>query len=682
LVTSGFNADFDGDTMSAFVPITQQAVDEARKMMPSNMLFSPSTFQTVYTPIKEMQVGLYGLTEVGKKTSKSFDSPDALRKAVDTGGVGVNDVVKVVVDGKPIRTTAGRLKIYESLPPKVQEKVKETGLLHDLQYRFTKKDQAKLFEDMARADPVDYASAIDKLKDIGNAQAFDTGLTVGLADLKVHSDVRDPILEEAAKKTAKLDVRKPEDAKKFVSVYENALIKLEDAVKDKAKGVTTNLDRLEMSSGIKGNGYRQLTAAPVLFTDAQGKVVTSPVTKSYSEGLDISGYWGSMSGGRKGILQKVQSVAEPGYLSKLMMNATMNQLVQGDDCGTTRGISLSTDEPDVMGRYLQTDIELNDGRRIAKDTLITPEIMSDIRNNKIQKVVVRSPMKCSHAKGVCAKCMGLNEKGQLNAPGTNIGVASAQALGERGVQLSLRAFHSGGVHDPKAPSLVGQGIDRAFDILKMPQTLKGSATLATTNGVVEDVQKDPAGGYNVRIEGKRHYVPADRELAVAPGTKVKKGAPITTGPINPHEMLPLTGIEPVQNYLADELHKLYAPEGIRRRNTEVVVRSMSDVTRVMDPGDHPDFVRGDFANTSQVQFINKTQLKGLNPIRHEPVLKGVSQVPQDVMEDWLARLNHEELKSTVIEGAQRGWRSNIHGEHPIPGVIYGAEFGLGEIPGY
>jgi hypothetical protein len=110
---------------------------------------------------------------------------------------------------------------------------------------------------------------------------------------------------------------------------------------------------------------------------------------------------------------------------------------------------------------------------------------------------------------------------------------------------------------------------------------------------------------------------------------------------------------------------------------------MSNVTRVKDPGDHPDYIRGDFANTSQVQYLNKTQLRkqGLKPIRHEPVLKGVRQIPQDVMEDWLARLNHEELKSTVIEGAQRGWSSNIHGEHPIPGVVFGAEFGLGETPG-
>jgi len=685
LVTSGYNADFDGDAMAAFVPITKEAVEEARRMMPSNLLFSPSSGKAAYTPIKEMQVGLYSLTEIGKRTRKTFESRKELERAVNRGDVGVTDVVKVrgITGDDATPTTAGRLRIFSAMPKKMRVKMSDSGLLHNTKYRFTKKDQAQLFNEMARVDPSGYAESIDKMKDLGNEQAFLSGLTINLRDLKVHRDIRTPILREAAEETAGLDVRKPADAQKMVTVYEKALMRLEDGVKRKAALVDTNLDRLEMAAGIKGNAYRQLTAAPILFTDASGRVVPSPVTSSYSEGMDVADYWASMSGGRKGIIQKVQSVAEPGYLSKLMMNATMNQLVQGDDCGTTRGISVSTDEPDVIGRYMQQDVELSDGRKLKRDTLVTPEVLSDLRGNRVQKVVVRSPMKCNHAKGVCPKCYGINEKGQLHDQGTNIGVIAAQALGERGVQLSLRAFHSGGVHDPRGASLAGQGLDRSKELLNMPQTLKGSATLASASGKVDDVKKDPAGGWNVSVEGKRHYVPADRRLSVRKGSKVKKGAPISTGPVNPHEMLPLTGIEPVQNYLADELHKLYAPEGIRRRNTEVVVRSMSNVTRVMDPGDHPDYVRGDFANTSQVQYLNKTQLRGkdMNPIRHEPILKGVRQIPQDVMEDWLARLNHEELKSTVIEGASRGWQSNIHGEHPIPGVVFGAEFGLGDTPG-
>jgi len=679
LVTSGFNADFDGDAMSAFVPISNEAVEEARKMMPSNILFSPSSGKAAYTPIKEMQVGLFGLSEVGKKTNKKYKGHVALEKDVASGEVGVTDVVSVG-DSK---TTAGRLRILEAVPKALRVKMQDGALLNDLDYRFDKKEQSKLFNAMAKEDPKGYAQHIDLMKEMGNEHAFMSGFSIGLDDLKTMTAARSEVMRKAARKTKGLDPSDDKDVQKIVAAYEDALLELEDRGKEKAKGLKTNLDRLQVAAGIKGNAYRQLIASPVLFQDAQGRVVPNPVSKSYAEGLDISDYWTSMSGGRKGIIQKVQSVAEPGYLSKLMMNSTMDQLVQGDDCGTQQGVALSTDEPDVVGRYLQNAVKIQDGE-LKRGTLLTPRLVSEMRNAKINKVVVRSPLKCRHAKGVCPLCYGLNENEQLHDQGTNIGVIAAQALGERGVQLSMRRFHSGGVHDPKGQNLADQGLERAKELLNMPQTLKGSATLATVNGRINSIKEDPAGGYGVEVEGKRHYVPAGRSLlsGVKSGAKVKKGTPITSGPVNPHEMLPLTGLNPVQNYLADELHKLYAPEGIRRRNTEVVVRAMSNVTKVDDPGGHPDLVRGDFVNTSQVQDWNRNMLRGKDPIRHRPIMKGVKHIPQDVMEDWLARLNHEELKSTVIEGAQRGWQSSIHGDHPIPGLVFGAEFGLGDNVGY
>jgi DNA-directed RNA polymerase subunit beta' len=676
LITSGFNADFDGDAMAGFVPISKEAVEEARKMMPSNQLFSPSTGKAIYTPIKEMQVGLYGLTEIGKNTGKRYKTEEEARKAVARGEISMTDIVTI----GNVKTTPGRLDVFNTLPDSVKSEHK--NILTDFNYRLGKKDQSVIFNEMAKSDPKGYGSRIDHIKDIGNEQAYTSGFSFGLNDFAVHKDIRDPILQEAANKTKGLDLSNPEDASKFVKEYEHALTSIEQKVKERSKGVNTNLDRLEVAAGIKGNGYRQLVGAPVLFTDASGGVVLNPVTKSYSEGLSMADYWASMSGGRKGIVQKVQSVAEPGYLSKLVMNATMNQLVQGDDCGTNRGISLSTNEPDVVGRFTQAAIKLNDGRTVPVGTVITPGILNDIRNSKVSKVVVRSPLKCNCTDGVCPKCLGLNENDQLYDKGTNIGVLAAQALGERGVQLSMRMFHSGGVHDPGSGSVADKGLDRAKDLFGLPQTLKGSATLAKVNGKVTDVEKDAAGGFNVKIEGKRHYVPAGVGLNVKVGDQVKKGLPISSGVINPHEMLPLTGMEPVQNYITDELHALYAPEGIKRRNTEVVVRSMTDVTKISDPGDYYDLIKGDFANTSQVQYLNRTQLKGLNPIKHSPILKGVKKIPQDVIEDWLARLNHEGLKSTVIEGAQQGWSSNIHGSHPIPGIAYGAEFGLGEDGNY
>lgn len=162
-------------------------------------------------------------------------------------------------------------------------------------------------------------------------------------------------------------------------------------------------------------------------------------------------------------------------------------------------------------------------------------------------------------------------------------------------------------------------------LLSLPEKVKGSAKLATTSGKVESVNKDPAGGYNVKIGGQSHYVPADRLLltTLKKGATVKKGDPITRGPVNPRELLPLTNMNRVQGFMASELHSLYAPEGIRRRNSEVIVRSLSNVTKVEDAGDNGTWIRGDFAPTSVVNEWNRKNAKrGQQPVKHAPVLRG------------------------------------------------------------
>lgn len=668
MVTGGYNADFDGDAMAAFVPMTSEAVQEAHKMMPSNILFNPASGKVAYTPIKEMQVGLYNLTEVGKTTDLAFKERKDLEKAVRDGQVDTLDVV--TVNGQ--KTTLGRLQLHDTLP----EQLKDEKILTDLNYRFDKKAQGATYQQMAELDPKSYARRIDRLKDLGNERAYFMGYTMGLDDLKTHKDVRDPILAKARAQVQGLNLEKDTDAKKLVSVYANALTEIENKVKSKAQTMDTNLARTERAAGIKGNGYRQLTAAPVLYEDAQGRPVPAPVEKSYAEGLSSADYWASISGGRKGILQKVQSVAEPGYMSKKMVNASMNQLVDIPDCQTTMGVSLSTDESDILGRYTQSDIKAGVDT-IPAGTLLEPRHLSQLRKAKVQKVVVRSPMRCAHTDGICQKCMGLNENGEHYDKGTNIGVLSSQSLGERGTQLQLRVFHAGGVVSPQGQKKMLDDFGRSMELLNLNKKIKGSAVLASTNGVVQSVKKDPAGGWNVTIEGKRHYVQSDRQLQVKAGDRVKKGNPITGGPINPHELLPLTNVNTVQNYLADELNNIYSSEGIKRRHAEVVVRTMTNNARVIDSGDSEDVVRNDLTPLGTIQQINKTELKGKAPIRYEPVIKGVGQIPKDLQEDWLARLNHENLKSTVIEGAQRGWSSNLHGSHPIPGIAYGAEFGKG-----
>jgi DNA-directed RNA polymerase subunit beta' len=214
----------------------------------------------------------------------------------------------------------------------------------------------------------------------------------------------------------------------------------------------------------------------------------------------------------------------------------------------------------------------------------------------------------------------------------------------------------------------------------MPKIMPTAAVLAQKDGAVTRIAPDPAGGWSVYVGEEKHYVPATRELLkdLKVGAKVQRGTPISDGDIHPVDLLKLTNINTVQEYLTNELFRAYQPVGpVRRNNIETVVKAITNLAYVEDPGDHPDLVRGDYAPMSKITSLNRTALKGRRPIVFQPVLRPIKQLPLDLSTDWLARLNFQRLKDTLVDGAQRGWSSAIHQTHPIPGLAYAAEFGKG-----
>ena len=674
LVTSGFNADFDGDAMGAFVPVGSEAVAEAYKMFPSNNLFSPATGKLMYSPSGESRLGLYGLTRVGAATSHEFSTIQDVETAVRKGTVKLTDQVKV----GGLHSTVGRFMVAGALPESMRgEYLGRKGPLNA-------SDQEELMTRIAKEHKNEYGQSINKLKDLGNMWSTQTAFSIGLSELTPDREARNRILAKADVQVSKLS-GSSKDAK-TIEAYTRATDELDSHFK--AVSEEGNNLMLLHNMGMKGgtNTIRQIRAAPMLMANHKGEIIPNPVRKSYAEGLDIAGYWTATSGGRKGVIQKVQAVQEPGHITKQVMNSTMNNLILDHDCGTDKGISLSIDE-EILDRFTAADVRLGN-RTVKAGTLITPELKSAFRNNNVGKVVVRSPLRCLHGPGLCQKCYGLTENGTLPERGLNVGVLAGQAIGERATQLAMKAFHQGGTASSKA-ALVDQ-FGQVQDLLLFPKILPGSATLSTVSGKVTKLEKDTAGGHNVFIEGERHYIPQSRGVPVydkkqlVVGTEVKKGMPISEGRVNPHEMLPLTGIEPVQALLASNLADMYAGQGIRRRNHEVVIKALTNLTKIKDAGSSTHFIRGDFAPTTYVSSLNRKMVKGEHPIVHEPILKGVNVLPIDMQEDWMAKLNHEGLAETVINAAQQGWRSHIHSLHPIPAVVYAAELGKPpkDLPGY
>lgn len=684
LVTGGFNADFDGDTMAGTVPLSREAVEEAKKMFPSQNLFSPTTGSVMYSPSQEALLGLHLTTKWGKDTGKTFKNVQELEKSVNEGKVHTTDVVRItgLFGGKP--TTFGRLMMESRLPRGFW---KSSDLLHNPEYEINKKTlNADFSSRLAKDHPAAFAKAIDALKDIGNEGAYRSGFSIGLKDLEPLKD-RNKILEEAHKKAAIVRAHEHDEQtrdRKIVDIYQDATSKIDSAIKSQLAKSDNRL-AVMVFSGARGKPeqLRQMIAAPMLMQDSSNKTIPTPVMKSYSEGLDVGDYWLAQHGARKGTLQRALGTSEPGAISKDILNSTMSTLIVSKDCGTKQGImmSLVPDDKDLSfkdahDRFLAQPYKLKDGTTIKEGTLLTPDISSRLRNSKFTKVVVRSPLKCAHGDGVCAKCYGLSEGGKPNVIGTNIGVLAGQALGEPAVQMAMDSFHSGGVATGRGAASVDR-ITRLRNLLEMPKRLKQQATVSTVSGKIEKIVDAEAGGIGVFIGGVRHYVPKELiDHKIAPGVEVKKGDKLSEGFVNPHDLLASTkDIHAVQNYLTDEMYNgLYEKEGVRRRNVEVAVRSLTNLTKIKDPG-HSDHLAGDIVPRSAVEEHNRNLSPGQKPIEHTPILKGIEHVPSFLTQNWLARLNYRNLQTTVQEAAAQGWRSDIHGSHPVPGIAYGAEFG-------
>lgn len=683
LVTAGYNADFDGDTMSAFVPLTDDAVRETFKMFPSNNLFSSTNGGIMYAPEQEAFLGLHLLSRWGKESGKSFPNFQEALKAKERGQLHVTD--GITINGH--KTTLGRAIIAQRLPDVVKQDETLNKKFQDPEFELHKKDVHELLKDIAKHDPKSFSFTVDHLKDLGNQYSYELGFSFGLKDIGAHKSVRDPILKrsdaEATKVKADNRLTPAQKHEKLVTIYTDATKELVDAHRPIFKKEDNNMYRM-VSSGARGKmeQFRQMTIAPMLMKDGAGNTLTTPVRKSYSEGLDVGDYWTSLHGARMGTLQRVEGTSEPGRLTKEIVNVVIPNMIVSHDCGTSNGIHMDIHDPDIHDRFLAAQVKLPGDQTIEVGTLIDGHVTSTLQKHKIRQVVVRSPLKCAHGQGLCSKCFGLNENGDLHEIGTNIGVLAGHALGEPATQLAMDSFHTGGV----AASRGGASVDkftRLNQLLELPKVLPNAAVLAKASGKVTKVERDMAtNGWNVHVGKETHYLSAKRTPTyegqpLVVGVEVKKGDPISDGHIDPREYLAHTDIHTVQNHLTNELYNsIYKDERVRRRNIETVVRAMTNYTKVTDPGDS-HHIHGDRMHRTVADEFNRNLPAGGNPIVHSPLLKGMHQMALDSHEDWMARLNFEQLRNTLLEGTAKGWKTDLHGSNPIPAYAFGAEFGLG-----
>lgn len=589
--------------------------------------------------------------------------------------------------------TFGQFLVNEVLPKDLQT----SGPLD-------KKELYKRIYTMAKRDPSDAAKRIDKLRFLGHEIATTEGTSVGLDDIT--PDVR----KDRLLKPIMAEIKKTKDPKK----RRELILKAEKKILPLSVQHPGTMGHM-MRSGSRGAPIQLMRGvnAQVHAKDpVTGSVDPWFIPRSFSEGLKPSEQWVANVESRTNLINSNISVTEPGALSKVFINNMSNQLILDEDCGATNGVMMDTDDPNIVDRYLARA-----EAGYAHNTLISPQMLSKLKAKKKQ-VMVRSPMTCELNDGVCQKCYGLNERGQLQTLGTNIGVRSAQALTEPITQFTISAKH--GVRGESKDIKKVEGLTALQQMLEIPKSFTNKATLATTEGTVDDVERAPQGGFNISVQEKQHYIPANLSPIVEPGQKVSLGDALSDGIPKPDEVVQYKGMGAGRKYLVNRLHDIYRDRGldIDKRHLELLARSHLNHVRVEhDPEDR--FLPGEIVNYATLlkslaadtrdtptkdaagqvlakSYMHHTAGTTVTPEVAKELSKGgvkvvsTSKAPPEISffmrpfsrnpllnPDWMARLGHRYLKESILEGVHTGQFSDIHGTHPVPAYVYGREFGQG-----
>ncbi len=666
LVLPPLGGDVDGDTVALFVPLTNEAVEEAKRIMPSQRTLSESSGDVLYKPANESALALYRMSiPRGNKRGLKFKTAKEAEKAFKENQIALNDVVHI--GGK--QTTLGRARIAEVVPDEYREKV-----LTDLKTPFDKTFQAKVLKQTAKEKPKQFVEVADGLSRLGFKMAYESGHTVTLSDLEPLRKERGQLLARTRKEVDKLRAAgKTEEA---TQRWLSATRELHDLYSKHYEGHPTNVS--DMAKGkikAKREQFQGLVMAPMLVEDHMGRPSKVPLTRSFAEGVDLGGYFLQASGSRRGVIQKVGAVREPGYMSKLLVQANIDQPITGQDCGTANGLMLPVGDKDIVDRHLAKDTKI--GRQTFKaGTPVTPSMLSAAKDAKLDKLRVRSPLKCRQPRGVCSTCMGVHPNGKHYDVGEHVGVVAAQALGERAAQLMLKQTHAGGI-----VSTDGQSVEEFSDVKRLFDAAKRGAKdarVAPANGTVQRVSK-VRGQYFIYLSGRKSPIrSATKPLPnIRAGAQVRKGDALTEGNPNIHDILKTKGLDAVQKEMTKRIGGIYAKEGVLRRHAELAVRNATGVVRVTDPGDHDAFVRGDYLMKPMVDELNRTLLKGKEQIRVEPMLTPTKMIPLRRQRDFVARLQGERIGQHLTTAVQHGQTSDLSGRrHPIPGLAYGVTFGM------
>ena len=711
LVCTAFNADFDGDQMAVHVPLSPEAQAEARYLMLSvNNLLKPQDGKPVTVPTQDMILGAYYLTvqiDGEKGEGMYFGSQDEALMAYQNGDVGLHCKVKVrmekEIDGeikhKTIETTVGRLIYNQGIPQDlgfVDRNDPEKAFDLEIDFPVIKKNLGTIVAKCINVHGLsETAEVLDYIKATGYKYSTKGAITVSVADVAV-PEAKKKILAESDKEVENILKQFKRGLITEDERYDAVIKVWEKATKDVTEAMKDNFDELNpiymmAQSGARGNmnQLRQIAGMRGLMANTSGKAVEIPIKSCFREGLDALEYFISSHGARKGLADTALRTADSGYLTRRLVDVSQDIIIREDDCGTHDGIEvedikdgnqvLEKLDERLVGRYVLEDIIDPKTKEVIVDTetMITDDIAKKIVDAGFTKVRVRSILGCRAKHGACSKCygMGLATRKRVNI-GESVGIIAAQSIGEPGTQLTMRTFHTGGV----AGGDITQGLPRVEELFEA-RTPKGLAVITEIAGKVSinDDKKRKEVTIMGKDDAKTYVISFGSKLCVKDGDEVEAGDPITTGSINPNDILGIKGPEGVYKYIIAEVQKVYRNQGvdINDKHIEVIARQMLKKVRVEDGGDTGLFTASLVDMYEFEEANEKAIAEGKQPAKGKRVLLGITKASL-ATESFLSAASFQETTKILTEAAIKGKTDSLMGlkENVIIGKLIPAGTGL------
>ncbi len=738
LVCTAYNADFDGDQMAVHVPLSVEAQAECRFLLlaPNNLL-KPSDGAPVTVPSQDMILGMYYLTleredlnkvyaedvkdadgnvvvAKGSPIIKVFKDEKEAMLAYDNHEIALQEVIKVrrtlefdgVKETRMVKTTVGRIIFNEAIPQNlgyVDRTNEDEKFRYEIDFLVDKKGIGKIINRcINRCGATETASVLDKIKSLGYKFSTRAALTVSVSDMEIPKEKQEYLAE--AEEKVELITRKFRRGLMTDEERHNKVIEAWNIANDK---ITTALlaglgkyNNIYMmaNSGARGSNsqIKQLAGMRGLMANPSGGIIELPIKSNFREGLSVLEYFISAHGARKGLTDTALRTADSGYLTRRLVDVSQDIIIREWDCceGQDREapglwVSAFMDGNEVIeglqdrirGRWSVLDIiDPETGKiLVPADTMITPDQAEAVEKAGIKKVLIRTVLTCRSNIGICAKCYGANmASGRYVRIGESVGIIAAQSIGEPGTQLTMRTFHTGGI----AGDDITQGLPRVEELFeaRKPKGLAiiaefgGRVTLSDTKKKREVIITNPETG-----ETKDYLIPYGSRIKVYDGDMVEAGNEITEGSVNPHDILKIKGLRGVQDYMIQEVQRVYRLQGveINDKHIEVIVRQMLKRVKIEENGD-TDFLPGSLVDWLTFENTNAAlEAEGKEPAVGSRVLLGITKASL-ATDSFLSAASFQETTRVLTEAAIKGKIDPLIGlkENVIIGKLIPAGTGM------